>query len=183
MQFAEGQTLVHPHHGPAVVRGISTRHTRQNAECRYLMLEVRDSNLTVGVPVESAEKVGLRSIFDEVQMEALFEVLRAPSREEDSQWARRFKDNQERLRTGDIFVIAGLVRDLSRRLQRMGSMSHAEKDMLQYAKKPLVTESALSKGIGVPEAEAILDAEVILPVPTEEQLDSPVPMAERLVSA
>lgn len=134
------------------------------------MLEIKDSNLTVGVPVENAEEIGLRTVFDEVQMQALFEVLRAPSREEDPQWSRRFKDNQERLRTGDIFVIAGLVRDLSRRLQSKGSMSHAEKDMLQYAKKPLATEIALSKGIGLQEAEEILDAEVALPVPAAEQL-------------
>ncbi|MFT4470632.1 CarD family transcriptional regulator [Arthrobacter sulfonylureivorans] len=170
MQFAEGQSLVHPHHGPAVVRGIRTRLSRQHAECRYVMLEIKDSNLTVGVPVENAEEIGLRTVFDEVQMQALFEVLRAPSREEDPQWSRRFKDNQERLRTGDIFVIAGLVRDLSRRLQSKGSMSHAEKDMLQYAKKPLATEIALSKGIGLQEAEEILDAEVALPVPAAEQL-------------
>ncbi|MEV7647019.1 CarD family transcriptional regulator [Arthrobacter sp. NPDC089319] len=170
MQFAEGQTLVHPHHGPTVVRGIRTRHSRQNAECRYVILEVKDSNLTVGVPVESAEEVGLRTVFDEAQMEALFEVLRAPSIEEDPQWSRRFKGNQERLRTGDIFVIAGLVRDLSRRLQAKGSMSHAEKDMLQYAKKPLVTEIALSKGIGLQEAEAILDAEAAPPAPADARL-------------
>lgn len=170
MQFAEGQTLVHPHHGPAVVRGIRTRPSRQHAECRYVILDVKDSNLTVGVPVENAEEIGLRTVFDEGQMQALFEVLRAPSRKEDPQWSRRFKDNQERLRTGDIFVVAGLVRDLSRRLQTKGSMSHAEKDMLQYAKKPLVTEIALSKGIGLQEAEEILDAEVALPVPEARQL-------------
>jgi CarD family transcriptional regulator len=136
------------------------------------MLEVKNSNLTVGVPLERAEQVGLRPVFDEGQLEALFDVLRAASREEDPQWSRRFKDNQERLRTGDIFVIAGLVRDLARRLHANGSMSHAEKDMLQYAKKPLVTEIALSRGIDLQEAEEILDAVATGSVPEVEHLAS-----------
>jgi CarD family transcriptional regulator len=164
MHFAEGQTLVHPYHGPATVRGIRTRH-RRNTAANYLMLEVVNTDLTVGVPVENAELVGLRQVLDAEQREALFEVLRAPAGPEESQWSRRHKDNQERLRTGDIFVVAGLVRDLTRRLQAAGTISHAEKDMLRYARKPLVTEIALSMSIGLEEAEETLDAVLAGPKP------------------
>ena len=60
---------------------------RRNAYSTYVMLEIHNTNLTVGVPVENAEEVGLRKILDAGQMEALFDVLRGPSRPEDPQWA------------------------------------------------------------------------------------------------
>jgi CarD family transcriptional regulator len=157
MKFAEGQTLVHPYHGPATVRMIRPR-LRRNTYSTYVMLEIHNTDLTVGVPVENAEEVGLRKVLDAGQMEALFDVLRGPSQPEDPQWARRFKDNQERLRSGDIFVIAGLVRDLARRWHTKGTISHAEEGMLQYARKPLVTEMALSKAIGLEAAAEVLDS-------------------------
>ncbi|WP_262107197.1 CarD family transcriptional regulator [Arthrobacter sp. Marseille-P9274] len=156
MRFAEGQTIVHPHHGPATVRAIKTRPLR-NAECSYVLLEVHNTNLTVGVPVDSADAVGLRPVLDTHGLEKLFDELRGPSQAEESQWSRRFKVNQERLRTGDIYVTAGLVRDLSRRLEAKGTMSHAEKEMLRYAKRLLVTEICLAMGIGDDEAEKVLD--------------------------
>lgn len=156
MRFAEGQTIVHPHHGPATVRAIKTKSLR-NAQCSYLLLEVHDTDLTIGVPLDGADTVGLRPVLDADGLEKLFEVLRGPSQPEENQWSRRFKDNQERLRTGDIYVIAGLVRDLSRRLEAKGTMSHAEKEMLRYARKPLVTEIGLAMGIEDEEAEQVLD--------------------------
>ncbi|MGF9663799.1 CarD family transcriptional regulator [Arthrobacter crystallopoietes] len=118
---------------------------------------MHNTNLTVGVPVDSADAVGLRPVLDTHGLEKLFDELRGPSQVEENQWSRRFKVNQERLRTGDIYVTAGLVRDLSRRLEAKGTMSHAEKEMLRYAKRLLVTEICLAMGIGDDEAEKVLD--------------------------
>lgn len=63
MRFAEGQTIVHPHHGPATVRATKTRLLR-NTQRGYVLLEVHDTNPTVGVPVDSADAVGLRPVLD-----------------------------------------------------------------------------------------------------------------------
>jgi CarD family transcriptional regulator len=158
MNFTEGQTIVHPHHGPAVVRSITRRRVKA-VDTDYLMLEIRDSNLTVSVPVDSIDTVGLRAILDAEQLKRLLDVLAAPTGDEEQQWSRRLKANQERLRSGDTYAAAAVVRDLSRRLNRKG-LSLAEKDMLKYAKRPLVIEVALAVGVPSDEADAVIDSVV-----------------------
>ncbi|WP_255769104.1 CarD family transcriptional regulator [Pseudarthrobacter sulfonivorans] len=156
MHFIEGQTVVHPHHGPATIRNITTRTVRAT-ESRYLMLEIRDKNLVVGVPVENADTVGLRTVFNQAEIDRLFEVMREPTGPEEPQWSRRIKDAQEKLRSGDIFAVARVVRNLIRRSER-DHLSPVEKSMLKYAKQPLVTEVSLALGLGTDEAEALIDA-------------------------
>lgn len=154
MPFQEGQTLVHPHHGPAVVMSITT-HPRMQKEC--LVLEVRSSRLMVWVPVDQIEHVGLRPVLDQAQLKALFAVLRAPAEKEDQQWSRRYKDNSEKLATGDPMVIAGVVRNLMLRDAASG-LSQAEREMLRHARRPLLTEVALALNISEDAAGQRIDA-------------------------
>src|SRR5690606_14948531 len=91
----------------------------------------------------------------------------APSSQEDAGWSRRIKANVERLRTGDVTTVAGLVRDLMRRQEDTG-LSLGEKDLLRDAKAPLVTEVAVVLGVDEPAAEATIDVAVLDGVvPTE----------------
>jgi CarD family transcriptional regulator len=154
MQFSEGQTVVYPHHGPATVVEIFSR-TVKGTVISYLKLEVHDSKLSVSVPVASADLVGIRAVLDASSMDALFDVLRAPTVEEETKWSRRMKDNQEKIKVGDIFTIAGVVRDLTRRHDDKG-LSLAERDLLRHAQGPLITEIALSLGIATDAAETAL---------------------------
>lgn len=154
MQFSEGQTVVYPHHGPATITSIFSRTVKGN-EITYLKLEVHDSKLSVSVPVASADQVGIRAILSPDETKALFDVLRAPTTEEEDKWSRRMKDNQEKLKVGDILTVASVVRDLTRRGEDRG-LSLAERELLRHAQGPLVTEIALSLGIEVDEAEAAL---------------------------
>jgi CarD family transcriptional regulator len=154
MKFSEGQIVVYPHHGPATIQSIFSR-TVKGAEITYLKLEVHDSKLSVSVPLASADQVGIRAVLDAASMDALFDVLRAPTVEEETKWSRRMKDNQEKIKVGDIFTVAGVVRDLSRRHDDKG-LSLAERDLLRHAQGPLVTEIALSLGIATDAAETAL---------------------------
>ncbi|GGE84815.1 CarD family transcriptional regulator [Mycetocola zhadangensis] len=154
MQFSEGQTVVYPHHGPATITSIFSRTVKGN-EIEYLKLEVHDTKLSVSVPVASADQVGIRAVLGEDEMKALFDVLRAPTVDEEDKWSRRMKDNQEKIKVGDILTIASVVRDLTRRNEEKG-LSLAERDLLRHAQGPLVTEIALSLGIEHDEAEAAL---------------------------
>lgn len=156
MRFTEGQTVVHPHHGPATIRKITTRTVRAT-EARYLMLQIRDKDLMVGVPVDNVDIVGLRSVFNQLEVDRLFQVMREPTGQEDPQWSRRIKDAQEKLRSGDIFAVAQVVRNLIRRAER-DHLSPVEKSMLKYAKQPLVTELSLALGLDAADAEALIDA-------------------------
>ena len=72
-------------------------------------------DLTILVPAESVELIGVRDVVDETGLEKVFEVLRAPLTEEPTNWSRRFKANQEKIASGDVIKVAEVVRDLSRR--------------------------------------------------------------------
>ncbi|MFH5821455.1 CarD family transcriptional regulator [Georgenia sp. AZ-5] len=159
MKFSQGQIVVHPHHGPSTVTEISTRFVR-NVPARYLRLQVHHSKLEIGVPVANAEDLGVRPLLDVDRLRDLFDVLCAPTGHEEQGWSRRFKDNHEKLRAGDVLVTAGVVRDLTRRRQAHG-LSMGEKDLLKDAQRPLVAELALALAVAAEEAERILEAAIV----------------------
>lgn len=151
MSFHEGQIIVHPHHGPALVRSIRTRGIN---EIRYLVLEIRSSKLIDWVPLEKADSIGLRPVMSREELEKVFDVLRAPADAEQPQWSKRFKENTELLSTGDLMDTARVVRNLTLRERNKG-LSRAEQDMLREARKPLLTELTVSLGISE-EAAAVM---------------------------
>ena len=114
MSFEIGQTVVYPHHGAAKIEEISTRMIR-GEEKTYLTLRVSQGDLSIQVPAENVDLVGVRDVVDEDGLETVLSVLRAPYIEEPTNWSRRFKANQEKIATGDIVKVAEVVRDLTRR--------------------------------------------------------------------
>lgn len=158
MQFSKGQTIVHPHHGPATIRTISSRKV-SGVSTKYLNLDVQNSTLTVSVPLDKAQDIGLRDVFTAAQLDEVFAVLRAPSGAEEKQWSRRIKKNAETIKNGDMLQIAEVVRDLVRRADE-SNLSYAEKQMLRDARSPLVTEISLTRSISLDKADALLDSEI-----------------------
>ncbi|MFC5955829.1 CarD family transcriptional regulator [Streptomyces pratens] len=159
MQFSEGQTLVHPHHGPATVTEVLDRSVNGRSR-RYVQFQIHRTDLRIAVPVDKAEEVGLRSVYATTQVQELLAVLRAPTGEQEEAWSRRFKANSETLRAGDPLLTAGVVRDLMRRQKERG-LSAAEKDMLKHARLPILTELALALSLADEEAEKLLDSAVL----------------------
>jgi len=156
LTFNVGQTVVHPHHGPAAIRRLATRKVR-GEDMEYLVLEVQANKLEVWVPLAKAGEVGLRPVLDSAQLQTLMEVLKAEADAEETQWSRRFKENTELLASGSITDVARVVRNLTLRSLEKG-LSHAERDMLRHARRPLLTEISLSLGVSEDEASAVLDA-------------------------
>lgn len=155
MQFEVGKTVVHPQHGPATIVQVFQRTIRDEQQ-DYIELEVQRSDLKISVPVKLAEEIGIRDPRTVEELGELWEVLAAPTEHEEEQWSRRMKDNQERLRLGDLLSTAGVVRDLTRRSEAKG-LSAGEKDMLRSAIQPIVVEVGLTLGISDEEAEQVLD--------------------------
>src|SRR5207245_9667746 len=92
---------------------IETR-TIKGEERKYLVLKVAQGDLTVRVPAENAEVVGVRDVVGQEGLDRVFEVLRAPHSEEPTNWSRRYKANGEKLASGDVNKVAEVVRDLWR---------------------------------------------------------------------
>lgn len=159
MEFTEGQTVIHPHHGPAVVTGTTTRKVR-GVPTEYLELEICDTGMSVCLPVAKAEEIGLRTVAGASLLEKLVTVLCGPSCEQENQWSRRMKAQRMEVATGDPVRIACVVRDLLRRRAERG-LSLAEKELLKEASAPLVAEIALAVSKTADQARAVMQALVL----------------------
>jgi CarD family transcriptional regulator len=113
--------------------------------------------LTVQVPAENLDLVGVRNVVNKAGVEKVFNVLREPYKEEPTNWSRRYKANVEKLASGDVIKVAEVVRDLSRRDENKG-LSAGEKRMLAKARQILVSELALAERTDESKAEQKIDA-------------------------
>lgn len=145
MEFKVGDTVVYPHHGAAVVEAIENREIGGEV-LEYLVLQIHQADLTVRVPSQNVELVGLRDVVGEDGLKKVFNVLREVDVEEAGNWSRRYKANQERLASGDVNKVAEVVRDLWHRDHDRG-LSAGEKRMLAKARQVLVGELALAKEV------------------------------------
>src|SRR3954447_298255 len=155
MTFTVGETVVYPHHGAALIEAIETR-VIKGVEKQYLVLKVAQGDLTVRVPAENAEIVGVREVVGEEGLGKVFDVLRAPHTEEPTNWSRRNNANLEKLASGNPLKVAEVVRDLWRRERERG-LSAGEKRMLAKARQILASELALAENTNEDKAEALLD--------------------------
>ncbi|MEV4902954.1 CarD family transcriptional regulator [Citricoccus sp. NPDC055426] len=155
MVFEVGETVVYPHHGAAKIEEIKMR-TIQGEEKMYLKLKVAQGDLTIEVPAENVDLVGVRDVVDQEGLKVVFGVLQAEFTEEPTNWSRRYKANLEKLASGDVIKVAEVVRDLWRRDQDRG-LSAGEKRMLAKARQVLVSELALAKKTSEEDAAELLD--------------------------
>ena len=155
MTFKVGDTVVYPHHGAALIEAVEKR-TVKGEERLYLVLKVAQGDLTVRVPADNVDMVGVRDVVGQEGLDRVFDVLRMPYTEEPTKWSRRYKANLEKLASGDVIKVAEVVRDLWRREQDRG-LSAGEKRMLAKARQILVSELALAEKTNEDKAEAILD--------------------------
>ena len=155
MVFEVGETVVYPHHGAAKIEEIKMR-TVKGEEKMYLKLKVAQGDLTIEVPAENVDLVGVRDVVDQEGLERVFGVLQAELTEEHTNWSRRYKANLEKLASGDVIKVAEVVRDLWRRDQDRG-LSAGEKRMLSKARQVLVSELALAQKTSEDDAALLLD--------------------------
>jgi CarD family transcriptional regulator len=155
MKFVVGETVVYPHHGAAKIIEVADKTLRGETKT-YLQLKVAQGDLTIWVPAENVDMVGVRDVIDKKGVEQVFGVLRAEFTEEPTNWSRRYKANLEKLASGDVVKVSEVVRDLWRRDQDRG-LSAGEKRMLVKARQILVSELALARKTDEEKASAALD--------------------------
>lgn len=155
MNFKKGDTVIYPQHGACVVKG--TKKMEAFGEKReYLILETVISEMVLKVPVDKAEEVGVRPPVSADELEDLVAVLAKPDPRVPSNWSRRFKNHQEKLKSGDVYQVAEVVRNLAAR-NRDASLSAAERTMYERARVNLISEISPALKVSSEEAEAYLD--------------------------
>lgn len=156
MKFEVGETLVYPHHGAVTITKLEKR-TIKGVEKTLMTMNVHTSELTIVLPIDNVDLVGVRDVIDDAGVQAVFEVLRTDMVEEPGNWSRRYKANQEKMASGSVYRVSEVVRDLWRRDQDHG-VSAGEKRMLQKARQILVSELALAQNMTDEEASESLDS-------------------------
>jgi CarD family transcriptional regulator len=155
IDFEIGDNVVYPHHGAGQV--IKKEQKEILGEVReYLTIKILHNDMTVMVPCENAGKAGLRRVIDEDTVKKVLGVLSDECSEMPKNWNRRFKHNRDKIKTGDIYELAEVVRNLAVREQDKG-LSTGEKQMYTRAKKILASEMMYALEKSEDEAEAYLD--------------------------
>jgi CarD family transcriptional regulator len=144
--FRVGDLAVYPAHGVAQIVGIETREISANKQTFYI-LKILENGMKIMIPTRNAGAVGLRELIRADEVDEVFEILK--SREvavEGQTWNRRYREYMEKIKTGSVFEIAEVMRDLSV-LRATKDLSFGERKMLETARGLLVKELALAKGV------------------------------------
>ncbi len=155
-EFEMGDNVVYPHHGAGVVIKKETKELLGEKR-DYLTIKILHNDMTVMVPCENAHRAGLRRVIDEEQVKRVIDVLTGEMSEMPKNWNRRFKHNREKIKTGDVYELAEVVRNLAIREWEKG-LSTGEKQMYTRAKKILASEFMYALEKDEDGAETYLDS-------------------------
>jgi CarD family transcriptional regulator len=155
VEYKVGDKVVYPHHGAGKV--LKKEKKEMLGEKReYLTIKILHNDMTVMVPSDSAGRAGLRRVIGEEEVERVLAVLRDDMSQMPKNWNRRFKHNRDKMKTGDVFELAEVVRNLAIRDFQKG-LSTGEKQMFTRAKKILASELMYALDMEEKEAEEYLD--------------------------
>ena len=153
--YKVGDKVVYPHHGAGKVLKKEKKEVLGDLR-EYLTIKILHNDMTVMVPTDSADRAGLRRVISESAVERVLTVLRDDISQMPKNWNRRFKHNRDKMKTGDIFELAEVVRNLAIRDFEKG-LSTGEKQMFTRAKKILSSELMYALDKDEEEAEEYLD--------------------------
>src|ERR1700710_2179603 len=155
IDFQIGDNVVYPHHGAGQVLKKELK-KMFGEEREYLTIKILHNDMTVMVPCENAGIAGLRRVIDEETVQKVLAVLQDELSEMPKNWNRRFQQNRDKIKTGDIYELAEVVRNLAIREHDKG-LSTGEKQMFTRAKKILASELMYALDKDEEQAEAYLD--------------------------
>jgi CarD family transcriptional regulator len=141
-----GDKVVYPHHGAGKIVKKESREVLGTRR-EYLTIKILHNGMTVQVPSENADAVGLRRVIGEKEVAVVLKALTGGSTEMPKNWSRRFRHNRDKLKTGDVLELAEVVRNLSLR-DHEKALSTVEKQMFVKAKKILASELMYAKTMG-----------------------------------
>jgi CarD family transcriptional regulator len=163
--YSVGDTVVYPHHGAGKIMKIEQKDVL-GQQRDYLTIQILHDHMTVMVPVENADRAGLRRVVGADVVDEVLEVLAGDPTSMPKNWSHRYKYNRDKLKTGDIFEVAEVVRNLA--------VSNADKDLptgekqlFTKAKRILASELMYARDLSEDEAMVFLE-NVLGDIPVDE---------------
>ena len=155
IQFQVGDKAVYPAQGVGEIIGIDEKSVSGKTH-RFYCLRIIDTDIRILVPIDNAEQVGLRNVVTPDDIEGVYDVLRHAETCLDKQtWNRRYRGFMEKIKTGSLFDVAEVFRDLYR-LKRIKTLAFGERRMLETARNLIVQELSVAKGISTAKIEGEL---------------------------
>ena len=155
--FNVGDYIVYPMHGAGKIAAIEEKDILGEKQSYYIL--TMPGEVKVMVPISKAEQIGVRNIIDKTSAEKVFEILEEDQTEMSMNWNKRYRDNMDKMKSGNIYEVADVVRNLSFKQKEKG-LSTGEKKMLINAKQILVSELVLAEHSSYEEMEGIVDNKI-----------------------
>ncbi|MEZ4741282.1 MAG: CarD family transcriptional regulator [Bdellovibrionota bacterium] len=144
MRFKVGDKAVYPSHGVTVIKNIESKEVA-GSKMDFYVLQIVSSGATLMVPTAASERAGMRGLISSSEIESVYSILRNPGKVSQRTWNRRFREFNEKLRTGSLSDIAEVLRDLWT-LQSAKDLSYGEKKMMERAQELIVSEICAAQG-------------------------------------
>lgn len=155
--FNVGDHIVYPMHGAGVIDAIEEKDILGEKQSYYILK--MPGEVKVMVPTNKAEEIGVRGIIDKKAVDKVFSILEEDKTEMSMNWNKRYRDNMDKMKSGDIYEIADVVRNLAFKQKEKG-LSTGEKKMLTNAKQILVSELVLAENTSVDEIEGLIENKI-----------------------
>ncbi len=153
--FNIGDRIVYPMHGAGIIVAEEEKEILGEKR-KYYIMKMPMSDMKVMIPIDSVEEIGIRPVVGDEEIQNVLSVLADDETAMSQNWNRRYRANMDKIKSGDIYEIAGVVRNLVIRDREKG-LSTGERKMLNNSKQMLVSEMVLSKDMENEEAENLIE--------------------------
>ncbi len=154
--FSVGDRVVYPMHGAGVIEAIEEKEILGSRK-QYYVMKLPMGEMKVLIPTDNVLQVGLRGVIEKEKVSEVFVVLKGDQPELSSNWNRRYRNHLEKIKSGDIYEVAEVVRNLMLRDREKG-LSTGESKMLETARQILISELILVQGQEQAEIANVLDS-------------------------
>ena len=154
MKYGIGDKIVYPLHGAGIIEAIEEREI-MGVKQNYYIMKIPIGDMCVMIPMDHAEEAGLRDVITEAEADLVLEEFKNCRSEMDSNWNKRYRENMSRIKSGDIYEVANVVKNLMCRDKSRG-LSTGERKMLSNAKQILVSELVVAKSLSQADVERIM---------------------------
>lgn len=154
--FSIGEKIVYPLHGAGVVEAIEQKEILGKKK-KYYVMRVYSGNMTVLIPVDNCEEIGVRQVIDKTEAKKVVEYFKTEPLYDDDNWNRRQRENMVKLKSGDIYKVLDVLKDLLYR-DKLKGLSTSERKALVNARQIILSELVMSGFAGAEDIELIMDS-------------------------